>query len=92
MGTRPSEDMKGHRSKDVYGISEGGKGHVDWKCSLRDEYFAGQIGFWRTYVKLENKGKDSTTKESQLVARRRRRDLNNLNWRIKTDSPEQVLR
>ncbi len=65
--------MKGHRSKDVYGITEGGKGYCDLKCSLKDEYFAGQIGFWRTYVKLENNGKDSTTKESQLVVRRRRR-------------------
>ena len=89
VGTRPSEDMKGHRSKDVYGMTEGGKGHVELKCSLTETYFEGQTGFRRTCVDLQN---DSTSDESQLVAQRRRRELTNIKWRMKTDNPEQVLR
>lgn len=91
VGTRPSEDTKGHRSKDLYGFTEGGKGHVDWKVSLKDDYFSGQDGVWRTFVNLV-KQDDTETKVSQLVNRRRRREHTNLKWRTQTDTPAQVAR
>ena len=37
-GTRPSEDSK-NRPKQVYGMTEGGKGHVDLQCTLTEEFF-----------------------------------------------------
>ena len=92
VGTRPSEDMKSHRSKNVYGMTEGGTSYCDLKCSLKDEYFSGQTGFWRTYVQLEVNVTDSTTKDTQLLTRRRRREHTNLKWRNQTDSPKEVYR
>ena len=88
-GTRPSEDKKGHRSKDVYGMSEGGKGYVDLKCALKEEYFLGNTGFWRTCIDLP---KQSTAGESELTRRRRRREMSNLKYRVQQDDPDTVLR
>ena len=88
VGTRPSEDQKGHRPKTVYGITEGDKGYVDLKIALAEEYFEGETGFWRTWVTLQ---KENTQNDSQLVARRRRREMNALKFRILAETPSKVV-
>lgn len=90
VGTRPCEDVKGHRSKDVYGFTEEGKGHVDHRLSLRDSFFAGQEGCWRTFVNLQKTTDAAHT--TQLVARRRRRELATLKFRCHVDNPSLVFR
>ena len=88
-GTRPSEDMKGHRSKDVYGISEGGGGYVDLRISLQENYFTGDSGIWRTYIDLPGK---PDMDETECVGRRRRRENKMLSLRVKAESVKTVLR
>ena len=88
-GTRPSEDMKGHRSKDVYGMSQGGTGYVDLRCSLKEDYFAGDTGIWRTYIDLPDK---PAKEETECVGRRRRRENKMLSLRLKAESESTVSR
>ena len=88
-GTRPSEDLKGHRSKQVYGMTEDGKGHADLQCTLTEEFFTGTSGLWRTFIDLP---KTPAGHESEGVRRRRRREGTNLSLRVPADSASTVLR
>lgn len=89
-GTRPCEDKKGNRSKDIYGFTEDGKGHVDWRVSLKDDYFAGLDGVWRTFVNLDTA--EGSTSTSNLVSRRRRREKSMLKFRYQVESAAEVTR
>jgi hypothetical protein len=59
------------------------------QCTLTEDYFTGTSGLWRTFIDLPKK---SAEDESQVVRRRRRRELTHLSLRIPVDSATKVLR
>jgi len=87
-GTRPSEDKKGQRPKSVYGMTEEGKGYVDLLCTLSEDYFTGTSGLWRTFIDLPKKPAED---KSELIRRRRRREMTLLSLRVPVESATTVL-
>lgn len=84
-GTRPSQDKKNSRSKDIYSFWPYGVGRVCKLESLDEAYFNRVDGIWRSYICLEDEDEAATS--SDMVQRHRRREKTKLRFRYNQPTP-----